>query len=135
MSTALSLFSLHEVVIATLRVHTASFVSLKIYDGSAKSDATFPYIVVDGWNSNGRDGLNYKRQDVTFLVHIFSNYKGNREVYLIAEAVMACLDRKQLQLDQWSNVTTTFDQSDVMVETNDTRHMWLRFSAVTARRL
>jgi hypothetical protein len=110
----------------------------RVYDGSTPargvsdmSGPIFPYVLLDGWNSLPRNVMNRMGLDLTCMVHIFSDYKGTKEVNSIAALIEMLLNHPAPAfVENWYIEFCRIEQRNIIVEGSEgeepLRHMILR---------
>ena len=101
------------------------------HDGTAPGDVPFPYGILGDWTETNRDGLNYIGRQETFLVHIFSKYRGIKEAGAIASRVTRLLNRPVISCESWNVVEVVFEGTETLVEQYEVRHFAMRFRVTT----
>lgn len=102
-----------------------------LYD-DVPQDADFPYVVIDQMRLNDWSTGTERGSEHILMLHIWSRYRGKREVYEIADAIRAALDDAELTLDGNRLINLTHQYSDLKRdEDGETWHGVMRFRAVT----
>lgn len=109
-------------------------VSAPIYDDPPELPASmpkdsFPYVVIGddiGVQANTDDT---KGREVDVTLHIWSRYRGSKQVKEIAGEIEAILDRSELTADNYRFVYSNYEFFQLFTEDNGTmRHGVMRFS-------
>ena len=107
----------------TLKIQKAVYDKLsaefpgKIYD-RVDETAEYPYIVISDISSAESDTQTWHGAIATLTIHVFSSYKGNKELLEIFNRIYISLHMQQLQ-DAWS---TVFDAENIVIDDDDIRH-------------
>jgi hypothetical protein len=91
----------------------------------------FPYIMISGFIENPWNTFNRNGKEVTATFHIYSDQKGNKEVYTILNRLNQVLDGAALTLDNHSLVSLQFE--DAMNWSNELELKQVREVAVRYR--
>jgi hypothetical protein len=102
-----------------------------LYD-NVPQNADFPYVVIDQMRLNDWSTGTERGSEHILMLHIWSRYRGKREVYEISDAIRETLDDAELTLDDNRLINLTNQYSDLKRgEDGETWHGVLRFRAVT----
>jgi len=117
----------------------SNMVGGRVYDGSAPrvsvqdhSGPLFPYILLDSWNILPRNTMNRIGKDVSCSIHIFSDYKGTKEVNAIAALIELLLNHPAPAfVENWHIEFCRIEGGNILMESGDEgeeplRHMILR---------
>jgi hypothetical protein len=130
-------WSLQTAIYSTLTGSTAvqAFVGTRVYDEVSQGTAagvTKPYIVIGestqaDWSTKTFDG-----QESTITLHAFSEYKGQKEVKQIGNAIYGALHNGTLSVSGQTLVLCQFEFSDSFMEGDGvTRHLVQRYRTLT----
>lgn len=115
--------ALHDALIARIESDT----SYTIYDDNPQSVA-YPYIVMGemiagDWSAKGEPG-----QEVFATLHLWSQYKGKKEILEIYDGVLQAITRAELDLGSDFNALSYYDSWNLIIDIDGiTRHGILRF--------
>lgn len=106
-----------------------------VYD-AVPDFAAYPYIEIGEFTENARNVFRGSGKDVTMLLHIFSDYEGNKELYAVRNEIDRLLDRKSGggRLDLGSGhslIGCSMEFSDIINESDTVRHMVVRYRILT----
>ncbi len=102
-----------------------------LYD-DVPQDAEFPYVVIDQMRLNDWSTGSERGSEHILMLHIWSRYRGKREIHEIADAIRVALDDVELTLDDNRLINLTHQYSDLKRdEDGETWHGVMRFRAVT----
>lgn len=104
-----------------------------VYD-RPPSGVAFPYVLIG--DDTGRDdgATEVDLADLTLTLHIFSRYRGRKEVKEIRGLIYNALHQQSLPLDTWSLVTLRQDFTDTYTEGDGlTEHGVVRYRARAIR--
>ncbi|MFC4494067.1 DUF3168 domain-containing protein [Streptomyces ovatisporus] len=125
---ATALWPLQKAVITALKGDSA-FMSLVtgVYD-RVPSDRPLPYVTLGSITEHASDSHTDRGLDSYLVLHIWSEYEGNKEAAQILEALDAVLDRQTLPVIGWQNVSIAFESADTVGDPNpDIRHINVRY--------
>lgn len=92
----------------------------------------FPYVVIDQMRVNDWSTGTERGSEHIMMLHVWSRYRGKREVYEIADAIRDALHDAALPLDGNDLINLTHQYSDLKQdEDGETWHGVMRFRAVT----
>lgn len=99
-----------------------------VYDNAPQSEAAFPYITLGEDIFNEFDTDTDTGVEVNVTIHVWSRYKGRKEVKLIQAAVYSALNRANLNVQDAHFISSDFLDSTTLVESDGmTRHGVQRF--------
>lgn len=95
-----------------------------VYDGAVPQANIphFPYIVIGESTENGADLLVRIGRELVLTVHVYSRYKGSKEVKEIMNEISRVLDRKTLSTAAWVFPLVRLESAQSMIEDEDQRH-------------
>ncbi len=114
---------LHNALIARIESDTA----YTIYDDNPQ-DVPYPYIamgemIAGDWSAKGEPG-----QEVFATLHLWSQYKGKKEILEIYDGVLQAITRAKLDLGSDFNALSYFDNWNLIIDIDGKRrHGILRF--------
>lgn len=102
-----------------------------VVDGTVPpgKEVLWPYLVLDSFTEEPDDRLSTIGRVVTFLVHVHSQYQGSKESQIVANRVAELLDHKFFSTPDWRVRLLTLIQASVAVQTDEYRHLIMRFKA------
>ena len=103
-----------------------------LFDGSVPQDvkAKLPYGVVGECNEIPADRLAFVGMENYLTIHLFSEYRGQKEVKTIASRMIALLHhKKDLELEDWVVNHLQLESSFTQNDPDEIRHLILRFVA------
>lgn len=102
-----------------------------LYD-DVPQNADFPYVVIDQMRINDWSTGTERGSEHSLMLHIWSRYRGKREVHEIADGLRDALHDAALTLDDNRLINLTHQYSDMKRdEDGETWHGVMRFRAVT----
>lgn len=128
--------ALQQMVMSTLKQDSGLMTKLRggLHDGmpaDTSQGIVFPYAVFSQatetpWNAHDRKG-----RQVTFLIQVFSKYRGGLEAQDIAGDVIDLLDLQHasLSVTGWTLAMIALEMNEELVEAPDLRQRTLRFRA------
>lgn len=121
---ASALWPLQVAIVAKLRASTALMALIKgIYDEPPKG-AKLPYVTVGPLFELPADAHNQRGLDDIVTLHVWSDYKGNKEPAEIFAALDAALDRQPLTVAGWTDVSIALDEAHTTSDPDpDIRHI------------
>lgn len=90
-------------------------------------ETTFPYCVVDSFIESNRNQLSTINRDVTFLVHIFSQYYGSAESDDIADIAVSLFEQIPFPVVGWGISKILFINAMAFVQPDHIRHTTVRY--------
>lgn len=95
-----------------------------VHDGAVPQavEPRFPYVVIGEASENGADLLVRIGRELVVTIHVFSRYKGSREVKEIMNEISRVLDRTVLTTSTWRFPVVRFESAQSMIEDEDQRH-------------
>ncbi len=114
----------------------------RIEDGSAEEVTipdqqfvSYPYIVLGEWASRPQDTFRRQGRTVQVTIHIFSNYRGNKEISVIIGMVQAALHNAPANAGTGWHITLCRLEDDVLlVEPGEIRHYVGRYRIFLQKR-
>lgn len=103
----------------------------RIYDQVPESNAVFPYVTLGEIVSLPFDTKDSIGQDQTVTLHVWSRYKGNKEVKQILDAIYDALHRHALSLASHATVDCKYEYSETYRDEDNTRNGIIRFRITT----
>lgn len=83
----------------------------------------FPYVVLGEPRSVDSSTKDLLGMEITYTIHIFSDYQGDKEVLEIADEIVSALHDNPLLVEYFSVSTQIFNSLDIMTETDDKRRV------------
>lgn len=135
-------FALQQAIYVALR-DDATLISLapkesvspseaKVYDHVPAADATFPYVVIGPGETSDFSAKGLDGQEHSIHVHVWSRYRGSKQVKQIQSAILDVLDRATLTVAGHTLVLLRFEFSTVFPDPDGlTVHGTQRFVALT----
>lgn len=103
-------------------------VNQQIYDGEATSNAVLPYVVLGELVEDAADLLSQQGRDIAVTVHVFSTYKGNKEITPIAGRIVQLLNRVHFPMGiNWYIAMAKFESLQIVPDPGQARHAVLKF--------
>lgn len=110
---------------------------VEVYDAvpqavDSGNNSPFPYVtvgddIISQWDTDTSQGF-----DAECSVHVWSRYRGRREVKLLQEAIYDALHLHTLAISGWHTVLCLFLTADSFMDADGiTRHGVIRFRVVT----
>lgn len=103
----------------------------RIYDMAVPETAspTYPYIVVGEKMETAENRLGGIGRSVAVTIHIWSNYRGSKQIGEIMEMVQSLLENRSLALtlSGWHLNAITLELSEILEDSVDLQHGILRF--------
>lgn len=102
-----------------------------VYDSVPEDNAAFPYVVIGEdthapWDTDDSVGA-----ESTITFHVWSRYRGTKEVKEIQGLIYAALNRHELSVSGFDLVTLEFEYSDVVLDADGyTRHGVCRYRSL-----
>lgn len=102
-----------------------------VSDGTVPPGKTviWPYLILDSFTEEPDDRLSNIGRTVTFLVHVHSQYQGSKEAQIVADRIAFLLDHKYFSTPDWRVRLLTLIQANIAVQTDEYRHLIMRFKA------
>lgn len=125
-----TLLELQPVLITTLRDDRmlSALVQKQVFDGEAPSTAALPYVVMGEFNEGNSDLLSQQARDVSVTLHVYSNYKGNKELTPIVSRIIQLLNNTTLPMGtNWYIALAKFESAQVVPDPGAARHAVLKF--------
>lgn len=125
-----AILELQPQVYTTLRddAMLKQLVSQQIFDGQATSTAVLPYVVLGEIVEEAADMLSQQGRDIAVTVHVYSTYKGNKEVTPIASRIIQLLNRVQLPMGiNWYIAMAKFESLQIVPDPGQARHAVMKF--------
>jgi hypothetical protein len=126
-----SLWGIHLAAYNRWKTEDAGVVALvagRVFDGSAPADTPTPYIVVGDQTERPQDTLGRAGYSSTTTAHVFSSYRGRREVTQALLAMNRAVELP-LQPEGFAPVTLSSEFVELLVEEDETRHLVVRYRA------
>lgn len=102
-----------------------------LYD-DVPQNADFPYVVIDQMRVNDWSTGTERGSEHVLMLHVWSRYRGKREIYEISDTIRTALDDAALTLNDNRLINLTHQYSDLRRdEDGETWHAVMRFRAVT----
>lgn len=105
--------------------------SVEVYD-HVPQDAAYPYVTIgegteSEWDTDDSLGI-----DATINIHVWSRYRGRKEVKQLQDQIYAALHRYDLPVSGADTVLVNFEFADSFVDPDGlTRHGVQRFRIIT----
>lgn len=87
-----------------------------IFGDNVPESQNFPFIQINDATETSFNTFDRKGKEVTFTIHIWSQYKGFKECYEIHERVLTLLDYKTLNVNNFSTVYIRLDNVNAIRE-------------------
>jgi hypothetical protein len=98
------------------------------FEPEGSPDDNFPFVTIGDAEATPFDNDSHRGAYVDATIHVWSRYKGRKEVDEILDAVYGLLHRASLSSAGYKFVDCLFEFSDVIVEQDgQTRHGVIRF--------
>ncbi|RMG71931.1 MAG: DUF3168 domain-containing protein [Chloroflexi bacterium] len=113
---------------------TLSALVTGVYDdveqvNASESRTAFPYVVIGDDSYNDWDTDTETGFDVVITVHIWSRYRGRKEVKQIQDAVYTALNRQSLSVSGYAVLDVLYLESESFVDADgETRHGIIKFN-------
>lgn len=102
-------------------------VKRQVFDGEAGANATLPYVVMGEIEEQPADLLTQLGRQVSLTIHVFSNYKGNKEASAIAGRIIQLLNQTALPVGpNWYIALAQFKSCQVVPDPGEARHYVIR---------
>lgn len=125
-----AIFAVQTIVYTTLNNDaTLGTLASGVYDYVPES-TDYPYVTIGDFTENRLDMMGRKGKNITFRVHVWSEYKGNKEAANILGRVDTLLDTVDISVSGYSLVKSSLRREDTQaLEDPDgrTRHIVARY--------
>lgn len=125
---ATALWPTQKAVISRLKADTALMELVTgVYD-KAPSGVRMPYVTLGSIYEAASDTHTDKGVDSSVVLHVWSEYEGNKQAADIVDALDAVLDRQPLNVIGFKDVSIAFESADTVEDPNpDIRHINVRY--------
>lgn len=132
---ALSEFQVQSAFYSALVADAAvtALVSTRVYDGEARENATFPYIIISEIDGAPFDSKDTDGEEMFATLDVYSKYGGNKEARQIMSAVNDALDQQSLTVTGHDLLFIRFASTNgpLADPDPDVRHGVIRFRVIT----
>lgn len=128
-----ALLDLQRTVMRILKNDTSLGNMVKGIFDEVKPKQPFPYIVISDFEESNNHTFCKKGREIDFSLHVYSEYKGNKEIYQIADRIIALLDYTGVQVDNLNTVYLRYENGNTTRETSGPgikRHFISNFSVI-----
>lgn len=77
----------------------------------------FPYIALGDFNESNMHTFDREGREINIEIHIFSDYRGNKEIFDILSRVLALIDHKDIEIEGLHSVFVRYNNGNIVTET------------------
>lgn len=130
MSSALATWEYQKALYDVLKVSNELQVVVNgVFDLMANPNTEYPYVVVGECAEADLPMQHTEARELTSNVHVFSAYRGKKEVVSVGDLIVGLLHRRILAMTGWAMVLHTYMDTQMLSEPGPIFHGIFRFRA------
>jgi len=130
MSLALATWEYQKAVYDVLKLSSAlQAIVTGVFDLMANPNTEYPYVVVGECAEADTPMQHIEARELTSNIHVFSVYRGKKEMISVGEVVVGLLHRRVLSMTGWTMIVHTYMDTQTVTEPGPIFHGIFRFRA------